>query len=116
MLTQPLYAIVRRQATYALTAFVCAALALESAIPGAVLPFLDIVPIAMAALFLLLYDATRRSRARHLPWVAVVLKLCFAGVILGAMIALIPWHGRAGLLAAGVIGLGTITLAFWPQK
>jgi len=116
MTHEPLYAALRRQATYALTAFVCAAFALEKLIPGSVLPILDIVPIAIVAAGLLLYDATRRSRARRLPWVAPLIKLLFAAALLSILFFLTPWDGRAGMAAVLVMALGLASLAFWPEK
>lgn len=113
---EPLYAALRRQATYALTAFVIAACALEVLMPGTVLPIMDIVPFALLASVLLVYDAARRPQPHGLGWIEAVGKLFCAGLLFATLFALIPWDGRAGLAATIVIAMGLISLAFWPKK
>ena len=114
--SEPLIAALRRQATYALTAFVCAALALEVIIPGSVLPFLDIVPLAFIAAGLLFYDAARRQRTRRFAWVRMSIALLFAAVVLVSVLLLGSWDGRAGAAAAVVLSVGIASLAFWPRQ
>jgi hypothetical protein len=116
MSKQPIHASLRRQATYALTAFVIAALALEAAIPGSVLPFLDIVPLGILAAGLLLYDASRRARTTHLAWIPPAIRLLFAAALIAAIFLLVSWDGRAGMVAAALLATGAASLAFWPEK
>ena len=113
---EPLYAALRRQATYALTAFVCAALALEGLIPGSVLPMIDLVPLALLTAGLLFYDAVRRAHVHPLPWVSSALKLLCILALCGVLALTIPWSGRAGMAAAVILALGMVSLAFWPEK
>jgi hypothetical protein len=95
---------------------VCAALLLEGLIPGAVLPFLDIVPLSIIALILLVYDAVRRPGTRTIPWAAGIGACICAMILVSILLLTTPGDGRAGIIALAVLAIGILSLAFWPRE
>ena len=112
----PIVSVLRRHATYALTAFVIAALAFETAVPGAVLPFLDVMPLAIIAAIFLGYDAVRRPRSARMPWARTVGGIVLAALAAAAILLLREWSGTAGVAAAALLTAAIVSLAFWPTK